>query len=147
YITNVTGARPTGSKAHKQAADYVRGKLAEYGLANARLEPFQFGRGWELQKFSLELTAPRYFPMYGYPQAWMPSTRGVLEGTPIYIGDKSAGEIEAIGERLRGAIVLAAPLQTVFALSDRLQPADSDRPVRIGGPEPGSARQAPPAAA
>ena len=24
YITNVTGARPTGSRAHKQAADYVR---------------------------------------------------------------------------------------------------------------------------
>src|SRR4029453_8717720 len=63
YITNVTGARPTGSKAHKQAADYVRGKLAEWGLANAHLEPFQFGRGWDLQKFSLELTAPRYFPM------------------------------------------------------------------------------------
>ena len=32
YITNVTGARPTGSRAHKQAADYVRAKLAEWGL-------------------------------------------------------------------------------------------------------------------
>ena len=59
YITDVAGARPTGSPAHKRAADYVRAKLAEWGMANARLEPFQFGRGWELQKFSLELTAPR----------------------------------------------------------------------------------------
>ena len=116
YITNVTGARPTGSRAHKQAADYVRAKLDEWGLTNAHLEPFQFGRGWELQKFTLELTAPRYFPMYGYPLAWTPSTKGVLTGTPIYLADKTAAEIEALGEKLRGAIVLASPPQTVFQL-------------------------------
>ena len=81
YITDVTGARPTGSNAHKQAADYMRAKLAEWGLANSHLEPFQFGRGWDLQKFSLELTAPRYFPMNGYPQAWTPSPKGVLSGS------------------------------------------------------------------
>jgi hypothetical protein len=145
YITDVTGARLTGSKAHKQAADYLRGKLAEWGLANAHLEPFQFGRGWELEKFSLELTAPRYFPMYGYPQAWTPSTKGVLAGPAIYLGDKTAAQIEALGEKLRGAIVLAAPPQAVFDTQDRLQPADSDKPVRIGGPEPPAVRQ-PPAA-
>jgi hypothetical protein len=142
YITNVTGARPTGSRAHKQAADYVRARLAEWGLATPRLEPFQFGRGWELQKFSLELTAPRYFPMYGYPPAWTPSTKGVLTGTPIYLADKTAAEIEALGEKLRGAIVLPSPPQTVFATQDRLQPADTDQPVRIGGPAPSTARQA-----
>jgi len=141
YITNVTGARPTGSRAHKQAADYVRAKLAEWGLANSHLEPFAFGRGWELQKFTLELTAPRYFPMYGYPLAWTPSTKGVLAGTPIYVADKTAAEIEALGEKLRGAIVLASKPQTVFATADRLQPADADRPVRIGGPEPSATRQ------
>jgi carboxypeptidase Q len=142
YLTNVTGARPTGSRAHKQAADYVRNKLAEWGMANPRLEPFQFGRGWELQKFSLELTAPRYFPMFGYPLAWTPSTKGVLTGTPIYLADKTEGAITALGEKLRGAIILAAPPQTVFQLSDRLQPADTTELVRIGGPEPPKEQQA-----
>ena len=142
YLTNVTGARPTGSRAHKQAADYVRAKLAEWGLTNAHLEPFQFGRGWDLEKFSLELTAPRYFPMFGYPQAWTPSTKGVLTGAPIYVADKTEAEIIAVGEKLRGAIVLASPPQTVFQLTDRLQPADTDQPVRIGGPEPPAERQA-----
>jgi hypothetical protein len=142
YLTNVTGARPTGSRAHKQAADYVRAKLAEWGLADSHLEPFHFGRGWELQKFSLELTAPRYFPMFGYPLAWTPSTRGVLTGTPIYVADKTEAQITALGDQLRGAIVLASPPQTVFTLTDRLQPADTDRPVRIGGPEPPVERQA-----
>ena len=142
YLTNVTGARPTGSRAHKQAADYVRGKLAEWGMANPRLEPFQFGRGWELQKFSLELTAPRYFPMFGYPLAWTPSTKGVLTGTPVYLADKTEGEITALGEKLRGAIILASPPQTVFQLTDRLQPADTTELVRIGGPEPPKEQQA-----
>ena len=142
YITNVTGARPTGSKAHKQAADYVRTKLAEWGLANSHLEPFQFGRGWDLQKFSLELTAPRYFPINAYPQAWTPSTKGVLSGPAVYVADKTAAEIEALGEKLRGAIILASPPQTVFPMADRLQPADTDQPVRIGGPAPPTERQA-----
>ena len=142
YLTNVTGARPTGSRAHKQAADYVRGKLAEWGMTDSRLEPFQFGRGWELQKFSLELTAPRYFPMFGYPLAWTPSTKGVLTGTPIYLGDKTEGEITALGEKLRGAIILPSPPQTVFQLTDRQQPADTTELVRIGGPEPPKEQQA-----
>lgn len=142
YITNVTGARPTGSRAHKQAAEYVRGKLTEWGMAGARLEPFDFGRGWDLEKFSLELTGPRYFPMNGYPLAWTPSVNGVITGTPIYVADKTEAEITALGDTLRGAIVLASPVQTVFTLTDRLQPADTDQPVRIGGPEPPAERQA-----
>ena len=142
YITDVTGARPTGSRAHKQAADYVRSKLSDWGMTNARLEPFEFGRGWELEKFSLEMTAPRYFPMNGYPLAWTPSLKGVLAGTPIYLGDKTEAQITALGASLRGALVLASPVQTVFQLTDREQPADTDRLVRIGGPEPPAERQA-----
>ncbi|MDR1990527.1 MAG: M20/M25/M40 family metallo-hydrolase [Acidobacteriaceae bacterium] len=147
YITNVTGARPTGSRAHKQAADYLRAKMAEWGLTNSHLEPFEFGRGWELEKFSLEMTGPRYFPLIGYPQAWTPSVKGVVTGTPIYLGDKTEEQITALGPKLRGAIVLASPLQTVFSKKDREQPADTDQPVRIGGPEPPRERQQPAAVA
>ena len=53
YLTNVTGARPTGGRAHKQAADYVRTKLTEWGMANSHLEPFQFGRRLPLLRETL----------------------------------------------------------------------------------------------
>src|SRR5262252_3106535 len=147
YITDVTGARLTGSRAHKQAADYLRAKLADFGITNPHLEAYPFGRGWELEKFSLELTAPRYFPMVGYPQAWSTSPKGVLTGTPIYVGDKTAAQIEAMADKIKGAIILAAPVQTVFAKDDRKQPADTDELVRIGGPDPSPVRQAPSAVA
>ena len=75
--------------------------------------------------------------MTGYPLSWTPSARGVLTGAPIYVADKTEAEITALGDMLRGAVVLASPEQTVFTLNEiAKQPAHTDRLVRIGGPEP-----------
>jgi hypothetical protein len=133
-FTNVIGPRLTGTPAHKQAADYARARLTEFGMSGARLEPFPFGRGWTLEKLTLEMTAPRYFPIVGYPEAWTPPTRGVITGAPVYLGEKTAAEIEAMGEKLKGAIVLAQRPQTNFITKDRIQPATTDSAVRIGAP-------------
>jgi len=80
------------------------------------------------------MTAPRYFPLFGYPEAWTPSTDGIIEGQPIYVGDRSADEIRAMAGAIRGSIVLATRPQTTFITEDRLQPADTDERVRIGAP-------------
>lgn len=133
-LTDVIGPRLTATPAYRRAADFARGKLAEWGASNARLEAFPFGRGWTLDKLTLEMTEPRYFPLIGYPEAWSPSTRGVVSGKPIYVGDKTAADIEAMGAKLRGAIVLAMPAQASFIAADRPQPADTDERVRIGAP-------------
>ena len=45
-FTVTIGPRLTASPAHKRAAEYARDRLAAYGLSNARLEPWHFGRGW-----------------------------------------------------------------------------------------------------
>src|SRR5512145_1517198 len=55
-LTNVIGPRLTGSPAYKSAADWSRQQLQTWGLSNARLEAFEFGRGWTLEKLTLELT-------------------------------------------------------------------------------------------
>ncbi len=133
-LTNIIGPRLTGSPAFRQAADWTRGQLASWGAGNAHLEPWEFGRGWTLEKLTLELTSPRYFPLIGYPEAWTPSTHGVIEGEPIYVGDRTAEEITALSAKLRGAIVLALPPQTRFITEDRLQPSSSDARVPIGQP-------------
>ena len=117
HFVTVVGPRLTGSPAHKAAADWAREQLAAAGLSNAHLEPFEFGRGWELTGFTLEMTSPRYMPLIGYPEAWSAPTDGVLEGTPLFIGDKSGG---------RDRAAQAAPQRR-----HRPEPADADR-VRPG---------------
>jgi carboxypeptidase Q len=135
-LTDVIGPRLTGSPGFKRAVDWTRDRLTEWGMSNVAVEPFPFGRGWTLEKFSLEMTQPRYFPLEGYPEAWTPSTRGVLAATPIYLGDKTAEQIRAMGAKLKGAIVLPQPPQEGQALisADRPQPGDTEARVRIGAP-------------
>jgi Zn-dependent M28 family amino/carboxypeptidase len=134
HLTDVIGPRLTASPAYRQAADWASERFSEWGLADARLEPFEFGRGWTLDALTLEMTAPRYFPLIGYPEAWTPSTDGAITGTPVYIGDRTAEQIAAMRDRLRGAIVLATAPQTEFITEDRQQPSDTEDRVPIGAP-------------
>ena len=73
HLTDVIGPRLAGTPAYRSAADWARSTFEQWGLANAHLEAFEFGRGWTLEKLTLEMTAPRYFPLTGYPEAWSPS--------------------------------------------------------------------------
>ncbi|HUA63264.1 MAG TPA: M20/M25/M40 family metallo-hydrolase [Verrucomicrobiae bacterium] len=135
-FTITIGPRLTGSPAEKRAAEWARDWLTSQGLADVHLEPWKFGRGWELQKLTLEMTEPRYTPLIGYADAWSPSTAGEVVGTPVYIGGKSADEVAAMKEQLKGAIVLTQPPVTNFIRQNRGQPTDPDYtapPAATGG--------------
>ena len=145
-LTDGIGARLTGSPSHVQAARWAQARFTEFGLANARLEPFAFPRGWSLEKISVEMTAPRYMPLIAYAEAWTPSPAGVVSGRVVYIGNKSAAEVEAMAEQLRGAIVLTALPQAEFLDADRPQPGLTDQPVQTGNPVAAAVRSATPVA-
>ena len=95
-LTDEIGGRLTGSPAHDEAAAWARDRFAEWGLSDARLEGFEFGRGWTLDKISVEMVSPRYTPLIAYAEAWTPSVDGVLSGPVVYLGDKTAEQIEAM---------------------------------------------------
>jgi hypothetical protein len=133
-LTDEIGARLTGSPAHVQAARWAVERFTEWGLANPRLEPFEFGRGWQLERVSVEMTEPRYVPLIAYADAWSPSTSGVMTGRVVYIGDKTAAQIQAMSPQLRGAIVLTHLPVAEFVARDRPQPGLDDRPVATGNP-------------
>src|SRR5271157_3934995 len=133
-LTDVLGPRLSGSPSYDQAARWTVDRLREWGLANAHLEPFPFGRGWSLEKLTVEMTAPRYMPLIGYAEAWSPPTSGVRTGTPVYLGDSTAADIDRLGPRLRGAIVLMHRPQTAFLRNDRAQPSEGNGPVQTGSP-------------
>ena len=117
-----------------QAARWALDRFKEWGLANPRLEPYQFGRGWQLERVSVAMTEPRYIPLIAYAEAWSPSTAGVVSGRVIYVGDKTRAQIQAMAAQLRGAIVLTHLPQTDFVARDRPQPGLDERPVATGNP-------------
>src|SRR6266446_1414220 len=125
-FTVTIGPRLTASPAHKRAAEWARDRLASYGLEHARLEPWKFGRGWELQKLTLEMIEPRYFPLLGYADGWSASTGGEIVAAPMFIGGKSLNDVEAMRAQLKGAIVMSQPMMTNFVRKDRPQPSEPD---------------------
>src|SRR5262252_3910721 len=72
YLTDVYGARLTGSPQIKAAADWTRKKLTQWDLANVHLESWgPFGRGWSNEKFSARaISQSGAFPLIAYPKAW-----------------------------------------------------------------------------
>jgi carboxypeptidase Q len=133
-LTDVLGPRLTGSPAHGEAARWARDRFREWDLANPRLEAFEFGRGWSLEKITVEMIAPRYMPLIGYAEAWSPPTKGILTGVPIYVGDSPVADIDARASALRGAIVLTHRPQAEFLRADRMQPSTGNGPVQTGNP-------------
>ncbi|HYX31442.1 MAG TPA: M20/M25/M40 family metallo-hydrolase, partial [Pyrinomonadaceae bacterium] len=134
HFTEVIGPRLTGTPAHKAAAEYARDKLKEWGFDSARLEPWEFGRGWTLEKQTIEMIEPRYMPLEGYAEAWSSSTAGEIVGTPLMLGGKSAAELEPLRSKIKGTIVMSQPIQIVFEDKDRPQPTTAQGEVAIGQP-------------
>ena len=133
-LTDALGPRLSGSPAYDKAARWALNRFQEWGLTNPHLEAFKLGPAWTLEKLTTEMTLPRYMPLLAYADAWSPPTSGVVTGTPVYVGDSSVEEIDALGSRLRRAVVLTARPQTEYLSKDRPEPSLGDGPVRTGNP-------------
>lgn len=107
YLTDVHGPRLRGSPNYKAAADWVVQALAGWGVSRARLEPGGFnGRGWTVNRFSVEMMAPQYQHLTAFPLAWSPAIKGVLSGQPVLADIASPDDFPKYRGKLRGAIVL-----------------------------------------
>ena len=107
WLSDVYGPRLTGSAGLHEAAEWARGQLARWGLAHAALEPYgSIGRGWNLHRFDIEMTAPQFMRITGYPRAWSPATASPIAGTPIVVEVKSKADFDKYRGKLRGAIVM-----------------------------------------
>ncbi|HTS47293.1 MAG TPA: M20/M25/M40 family metallo-hydrolase [Bryobacteraceae bacterium] len=142
-LTINIGPRLTASPAHKRAAEWARDRLASYGLEGARLEPWKFGRGWSMEKVTVEMIEPRYLPLIGYADAWSPSTNGEIVATPVFAGGKSPEEIDRTRAQYKGAIVMTQPIMTNFVRKDRPQPSDPDYVSLSAGYATGIGQQRP----
>ena len=127
HLTNVLGPRLTNSPGYYESVEFMRDKMIEWEFEDVHVEAWEFGRGWSLERFSVEMLEPRYLPMIGFPVGWSASTPGRLVSEPIMLGGKSAAELRSLQGGLEGAIVLTRPIETNFFREDRPQPQFEDR--------------------
>lgn len=123
HMTDVLGPRLTGSPAMRRANEWVRDHMTEMGMKNAKLESWgKFGKGWELERFSIEMTAPYYLRLIAYPEAWTGGTDGVVSGRPVLVEAETIEDLERYKGKLHGAIVMtpmARPPTTTFEADAR----------------------------
>jgi hypothetical protein len=107
-LTDLNGARLTGSPGLQRASEWARRQLGTWGLANPRFETWDpFGRGWVLKRFSLQAFTPEAMPVIAHPRAWSPSVPdGKVEGEVVYVDIKGAADLERYRGQLRGKIIL-----------------------------------------
>lgn len=106
HLTDVIGPRLTNSPGMREAADWTKGQFAAYGLQNARLEYFPFGRGWSYDTITVHMTSPRRKQLSALPIAWHPGTDGPIEGEVMIVSVESKDDLEELDGEVEGKIVL-----------------------------------------
>jgi hypothetical protein len=107
WLTDVYGARLTGSPNIKAAAEWAAKKLTEWGMVNAKLEPWgYFGRGWTNDRLSVQVIAPTPWPVIAYSAAWNPGTNGPVTGDVVQVIADSARDLAEYKGKLRNKFVM-----------------------------------------
>jgi hypothetical protein len=125
-LTDRYGPRLTGSPNHEAAAKWAVATLAEWGLKNGHLEPWDFGHpGWLNDRASGFLIAPIKDVLTFEVLAWTPSTKGALRGHAVEIvppvesptKEELTAWLDANKDKVRGKIAMvgkAAVLRVNF---------------------------------
>lgn len=106
-LTDKSGNRLTNSPGFMRAANYAKETLAGWGLPNAAIEPWgEFGKGWELEKSYVAITAPYYKPLLAYPKTWTAGTKGLKSAEVLMVNAKDTVALEAYRGQLKGKVLL-----------------------------------------
>lgn len=106
-LTDVNGPRLAGSPGYTKSANWAKSELTKWGLTNAALEPWgEFGKGWELKKSYVAMSAPYYKPMIAYPKTWTKGNKGLQSGEVMIIEAKDSVDLEKYKGKLKNKIVL-----------------------------------------
>ncbi len=114
-LTDVSGPRLTVSPGFTRAANWAKTTLNDMGLKNARMEAWgEFGKGWEMQKCYVAMTAPYYTPIIAMPKVWTKSTPGALSDQVILVkAQDSTTFVKEYQGKLKGKIVMLEMMDTL----------------------------------
>lgn len=99
------GSRFAGTIAEKQAADFILDRFHEYGLSDARLEPYSYA-GWSRGEATLKIIEPLERKISCISLPYCPSQS--LTGELISVGFGGPDDFDRLSGQLAGKIVLAS---------------------------------------
>jgi carboxypeptidase Q len=141
-LTDRFGPRLVNSPQFKRAGDWAVTQLKDWGMTNAHLEKWSTagGRGgaipsWEITGYSGAMVEPTYMPIIGYPQAWSGATNGPLTGEAILASIQTPADLEKWHGKLKGKMVMTAPLQDLAFPSTPLGHRYNDEELQALVPE------------
>ena len=106
HLTDVIGPRLTGSPPMRQANDWTRERFAQWGLADAHLEPYEFGEGWSFARCELRLAAPTGGLLAALPKAWTPGTEGrTVRGVAMRAKLDKLAAVDSLAGKVAGKIL------------------------------------------
>jgi carboxypeptidase Q len=106
-LTDANGPRLMQSPGYFRAANWAKTKLASWGLENANLEAWgSWGKGWELEKYYLAMTAPYYKPLIGFPKTFSMGTEGLLHAQIVLLEARDSAGLSVYQGQLKNKIVM-----------------------------------------
>jgi hypothetical protein len=106
HLSDVIGPRLTGSPQLKTANEWTRDRMASWGMANAHLEGYPFGRGWSFSGCQVRMVSPRTSFLFALPKAWTAGTNGPVRGAAMRIKAETPQELDAYRGKVAGKILL-----------------------------------------
>lgn len=142
HLTDVIGPRLTGSPELKEANDWTRQRFESWGLANAHLEGYPFGRGWSFSACEVRMVSPRQTPLLALPKAWTPGTSGPVRGEVMRAEINSVKDLEKLKGKVTGKVLFVdGPREFKDPESPQLQRYSREELDKLGGFEiPGEDR-------
>lgn len=114
HLTDANGPRLSGSPGLLRASNWAKEEMTRWGLVNANLEPWgEFGKGWELQKSYVAMTAPYYKPLIAYPKTWTKGTNGLKSAGILLLKAKDSAELETYRSKMKGKVILVYKTDTL----------------------------------
>lgn len=114
YFTDIYGPRLTGSPNLKNAQQWAIQQMAEWGMKNGHLEPWDFGHpGWNNERASGYMVSPVLSQLTFKVLGWTNGTKGKVTGVAVQIvppehptAEELAAYLDSVKGTVKGKMVL-----------------------------------------
>jgi len=106
HLSDVIGARLTGSEKLRQAQAWAMEALKAYGAENVHEEAYDFGLPWTRGVDGARLMTHNGMRFRIDQLAWTPSTGGPVQGEVMLVDGRNLEELQAWKGKLKGKILL-----------------------------------------